>query len=789
MRSVRFPSTFSLLTSLCLASAAVAQPRDDEPSEAVPELEVGPGFRRFLNPAFPLPPPTAEPRDDGPTLSRADLAPYFAEGALAEAKAAYDAGRFVDARAKLDAVPDSAPVRLLRALSAMRDRDYAFAAPAFEALAGAWPALADRCFVHAGQSYEQLKDWAAAERVYARVSPDSRLAVDATLGRARALMRLKSPAEALTLVTPLAERPPPPWGRDVGAEALLVQADVFAWKGDKKKETAALVKLWSEHPMAKKEATRAEERLGDLSTVGADALVARGEALIDAHQNAQGVALIEPLLPTLELPDATACRAHFAVGKGYRKLRKHAVAVQTLAPVVKQCKTPELRAKALYTLGFSQTISSPALAPATYVTLAKSYPDHPLADDALFFAADGHLRRGETDAAVERLVEVVDLYASSDFAAEALFKLFWVRWQQGRLDDAQLFLEELEGRYAEADDSYEVERARYWRGRVLEQLGRRDEAVAVFAQNAVEHPATYYGLISRERVELLDPERGAGIVSQVAADGVAADPFPLRLGALANDARFRSAVELLRLGFGELVPTEVLAIDRSSLPREQVRALVLLLSLSGQERQAHGMARLWLKKELSGRISADRRAIWEIAYPRAFRELVVTHTAAADNLDPDLLQALMREESALDPKALSWAGALGLCQLMPATAAEVAGKLKVKRPSQAQLLEPELNIRLGARYLSDLLIRARGIKQFALAGYNAGESAVARWRRENGDEDLAAWVEQIPLQETRGYVKRVLRSYNTYKLLYAPADVARTVTPFAPAAATVPSKG
>jgi soluble lytic murein transglycosylase len=291
-------------------------------------------------------------------------------------------------------------------------------------------------------------------------------------------------------------------------------------------------------------------------------------------------------------------------------------------------------------------------------------------------------------------------------------------------------------------------------------------------------------------VEALDPERGRGLIALVAADPEASDPFPIRLGGLANDARFKSAVELLRLGFGELVPTEVMAIDRSSLPREQVRALVLLLSLSGQERQAHGMARLWLRRDLSGRISADRRAVWEIAYPRAFRDLVVTHTAAADGLDPDLLQALMREESALDPKALSWAGALGLCQLMPPTAAEVAAQLKVKRPSQAQLLEPELNIRLGARYLSNLLLRAHGIKQFALAGYNAGESAVGRWRRENGDEDLAAWVEQIPLQETRGYVKRVLRSYNTYKLLYAPADLARTVAPFERAPAQpAPGKG
>jgi soluble lytic murein transglycosylase len=390
------------------------------------------------------------------------------------------------------------------------------------------------------------------------------------------------------------------------------------------------------------------------------------------------------------------------------------------------------------------------------------------------------------EAAVERLVDVVDGYPSGDFAAEALFKLFWVRWQEGKLDEAQVFLEELEGRYATSEDGHEVERARYWRARLLERLGKKDEAVTLLVRNALEHPATYYGLISRERVEALDPERGAALSAEVRAAPQAADPFPLRLGALATDSHFRAAVELLRLGLGELVPGEVLAIDRSALAPEALRALVLLLSMSGMEQKAHGLARLWLKGELSGPITADRRAIWEIAYPRAFRGLVETHAASADGLDPDLLQALMREESALDPKALSWAGALGLCQLMPSTAAEVAAQLGLRRPSPADLLEPDLNIRLGARYLSNLLLRAHGVKPFALAGYNAGESAVRRWRRENGDEDLAAWVEQIPLQETRGYVKRVLRSYNAYKLLYTPGDLARTVAPFerAPSAAT-----
>ncbi len=375
------------------------------------------------------------------------------------------------------------------------------------------------------------------------------------------------------------------------------------------------------------------------------------------------------------------------------------------------------------------------------------------------------------------MIDVADGYPDGDFAADALFKLFWIARAESRFDDAAQFLSEIEGRFAHADDTAPVERARYWRGRLLESQEKVEDALTVYEAVAVDHPATYYGLLARERVEALDELRGVQLIERIVIAPAANEPFPIYAGPLVDVPQFKSAVELLRLGFGELVPMEIVSMNRAALPRESLRLLVLMLAMAGHERAAHGMARLWLRRDLTGPISADVRAWWEIAYPNAFRDLVVTHSEAADELDPDLLQALMREESALDPRALSWAGALGLCQLMPATAAEVAGWLKLPRPTQPTLLEPDLNIRLGAKYLAHLIKLQKGVKPFAVASYNAGASAVGKWRQKNGDTDLAEWVEEVPIQETRHYVKRVLRSYNTYKLLYAPGELAKTVVP------------
>lgn len=762
-----------LLAAVLLAQTAFAQAPDDFPAEL--EEEADPSFIQFQNPAFPSPKVALVPVDRGPKIERVDLAPYFAEGKLAEAKAAFDAGSFTKTIALLDGQADTGPIRFLRALAAHRSGDWQFSAKEFESIAASYAPLRDRCLVHAGWGYEQLKDWDGAIRAFSQVSGTSRLTPDARIGLSRAWRWKRDWKQSEAAIAQYVERLPPPWGRNVGAESLLQLADLSAAKKDSKAEQATLLKLWSRHPMSK-EAAKAEARLGDLSKVPVDATVTRAEALIDAHRNLQGITMLEPLVADLKVPDATACRAHFALGKGYRKQRQHAKALPELA-MVKKCKDPELRARALFTLGFSQTISAQGLAAGTYESLARGFPEHALADDALFFAADVHLRRGQKEEALERLLDVVDKYPNGDFAADALFKLFWVARDEGRADEALEFLTEIEGRWAKAEDSYEVERAQYWRARVYEQQEHAADAVALYESIATEHPATYYGLLARERVLELDASKGATLNGTVKAALTAVDPFPIHAGPLGSDPQFASAVELLRMGFGELVPMEILSIDRSTLPPDSLRLMVLMLSMAQQERSAHGMARLWLRRDLSGPITAERRAVWEIAYPNAFRDLVVTHSKSADALDPDLLQALMREESALDPKALSWAGALGLCQLMPATASGVAMQLKIKKPAQQQLLEPELNIQLGARYLSDLVIRQKGIKPFALASYNAGEGAVARWRRENGDSDLASWVELVPLQETRGYVKRVLRSYNTYKLLYAPGELAKTVVP------------
>jgi soluble lytic murein transglycosylase len=161
--------------------------------------------------------------------------------------------------------------------------------------------------------------------------------------------------------------------------------------------------------------------------------------------------------------------------------------------------------------------------------------------------------------------------------------------------------------------------------------------------------------------------------------------------------------------------------------------------------------------------------LWRIAYPAAFRAEVLRWSKAA-GVPPDLLQALMREESALDPSVISQAGAVGLTQLMPTTAAAVARRLGMGAMSSQTLTDPGTNIRIGAAYLGELLARYGKQPALALAAYNAGGGAVGRWLEARGGLELDEFVEEIPIDETRGYVKRVLRSFAAYRLLSSETD-------------------
>ncbi|MBL7662592.1 transglycosylase SLT domain-containing protein [bacterium] len=206
------------------------------------------------------------------------------------------------------------------------------------------------------------------------------------------------------------------------------------------------------------------------------------------------------------------------------------------------------------------------------------------------------------------------------------------------------------------------------------------------------------------------------------------------------------------------------ALNTETFKRELQR-LTILKSISPQQyliTESAALLKIFRETnqlEYSKLDSCCRRAVLEILYPQEYQEQI-KQAAVANGLDPKLLTALMRTESAFNAEAESKAGAKGLLQLMDKTVLDLNPKFS------GNIYDPSTNIRLGAQYFKQLLKQFSGNEVQAIAAYNAGPAAVNRWLSRTPDVGTEVWIEFIGYPETRDYVKRVIATKAIYEKLY-----------------------
>jgi soluble lytic murein transglycosylase len=692
-------------------------------------------------------------------LSKDDVSPYWATPDLAPARVEFERGRFRKAQQLLGAQGEAIPVRYLWAQSALRAGDVLAAANELVRLADRSPELRAYCLAQAAQAFERAGRPNEAATHYAAVARDSMVFSSSRWALARVLRKKGDLVGTGVALAALTEPSAFITERD-RTEAWVALAALSKLRGRPGDERRAWLALWATEPLSAL-ALRPEAR--EAGRWASDRWkVIRAQALLAQNLNREALKLLDGLVGRYAPPERLGCRAFLAYGTALRKERRHPAAIASLSAVVERCGAPELRPEAMYVLGYSQSVVAPLAAIETYESLASEYPDHRFADDALFFAADLRLRRGELDAPMAALGRIVERYPTGDFAAAALFKRFWVLRSGGTHDEASRALKQLEQLETLAPDAVTFEQqqqARYWRSRLLQRADQHAQAHALLAQVAVEGATTYYGLLARIRLNAQDS----------AFELAPADPtnwpeqvWPLDAQAVASDPHFRTGLELVRLG-NPAGAYELLSVRKRRAASSVLRVVFHVLRVTGYTGAARVAARQLVREGVRVPTREEARLLYEIGYPDTFRELVERHSEAAQ-VDPDLMQALIREESAFNPRARSATGALGLAQLMPGTALQVAHSLR-RTVTPRGLFDPTQNIRLGSAYLGDLSRQFDGNWAHAVASYNAGPRAVNRWLKVRPGAQLDEWVETIPIDETRRYVKRVLGSYGAYQLL------------------------
>jgi len=342
--------------------------------------------------------------------------------------------------------------------------------------------------------------------------------------------------------------------------------------------------------------------------------------------------------------------------------------------------------------------------------------------------------------------------------AEARWRIGWVHYRTGQYREAADTLQSIVERH---DGEFEPQ-ALYWMARSAEQ-GGPSQATDLYRQLCQRYVYTYYCQLARERLVAPVTETtvpaGAGD-NAPPANGEDAVPSPNR-GEIGQQNAYRRAIELKTLGLDADAAREVAALtDRYGKDSEALVLLSTMLNEVGAYHHALRLARGRFREKLERTGGALSPALWDVAYPTGLLPTIKLQNAKG--VDPFLIAAIIREESQYDLKAVSRVGAIGHMQVMPATANTVAQRIGIPPVGRDDLFDQDTNIRIGVRYVEQLLEQFSGNLVYTIAAYNAGPVVVNSWRDQHGRYSQDEFVEMIPYQETRQYVKRVLRSYREY---------------------------
>ncbi len=286
-------------------------------------------------------------------------------------------------------------------------------------------------------------------------------------------------------------------------------------------------------------------------------------------------------------------------------------------------------------------------------------------------------------------------------------------------------------------------RANYWRGRVAETIGEKDEMRASY-QAAARHTTAYYGQLAAAKLGL----EGVNLRAPPYAD-LASDPA-------ISDERVRAAAMLYTLGERDAVLNFATGLAEQSV---DVTVLVTLAELAGRNNDARTMLEIG-KSALARGLALDLYAFPTIGIPQ--------HSPIGPEIGSSVIYSVARTESAFDQRDKSPANAVGLMQVTPEAARDTAKRFGVTYDWQRMVSDPVYNTQMGAAELSALLREYSGSHIMTFAGYNAGRGRIQQWVKQYGDPrdpkvDAIDWVERIPFSETRNYVQRVMENLQVYR--------------------------
>lgn len=380
-----------------------------------------------------------------------------------------------------------------------------------------------------------------------------------------------------------------------------------------------------------------------------------------------------------------------------------------------------------------------------------------ITDDIRIETLDALIARATTknqDAYLQELVpQLIKLDPASDPALQHFWDKGWAAYSRGDLNAAKSAFRFITDTYTHANVKRQSE---YWYARVVERQGQKAEAAAIYQKLA---NAPYEDLYAQHAVR-----RGAKRVEPSGNPLERKTPDWNEVAQKEMPKDLELAYELTSLSQMRDAMNEI----RKNLRRENTRMANALLADIYHSTGANEVLMYTALRKAWPQLATIEQDSVPVYFFRMYYPLKyggeIEEQAKKNGIDPDLVRGLILQESYYNPEAKSHVGATGLMQLMPPTAAEHAKRLHISF-SAARLTKPSVNIELGTYHLRMLIDMFGGNPYLAVASYNAGQGNVMKWKRAAPSKPTDEFLESIPFQETRNYVKRVTMLRSTYARL------------------------
>ena len=633
-------------------------------------------------------------------------------------------------------------------------------------------AVADFALLYRANSFLAMEKPDEALRYFrllqSRFPASSRLG-ESIRGEAQAWLKLGKPVEALAaLRNPKLEET---------AESLDLRARCHEEAGERTEAADLYLRLYSDF-VTYKQSSLALQRLQAIAPKSAGPgsnyrmFLRRAENLVRAGKNAEARDLLLMLGKTKAPGPEGYQRGALLMAQTEYNLGKAEPALKYLKAVTKA--DPSMHAQALYLEGaVYRRLEDEDAFLSTRDEAVRLYPRSPHTERLLnsvatyFDVAD---RLEDASAAYKVLVE---RFPGGEYAQRARWRLPTFDYANRNYEGALRGFWDYITHHPEPGNAAA---ALYWMGRCYADLQDYGRALYLYGRAKSLANDSYYGQLSREAESSL---KQAGETRSHSYEGIDSE----QVKRLAESLSFpHAAIE---------APTEP---AQRSIERARQLAAADLLDLALAELRwatrrlpedraiRFVMARVYeAKEEYQGVIATLREVfpnydrlpyhalpeeVWNLFFPVRHWKYIVAR-AGKNGIDPVMVLALIRQESAFQEDARSSANARGLMQVLPGTGRRIAREAGVGPYTSGKLYQPETNIALGIHYMTELLERYPGRIELMLAAYNAGENRVERWLEDFGNVNLPEFVERIPFSETRGYVKQVLTNAAHYRRITA----------------------